>query len=243
MSNTDCVVGSTPPLTVMPGDDLTPYILPTENMDDTQNSERSNKKRRLMTPPKLGFGLHLVEHKKSVDTDSQDEKSNRMEIRVTHAGQLVNPLTKNSKNNTWFVRHSTQRYSHPMVGDLVVGVVEEKVSADYYRVNIGAPHGALLHHLEFDGATKRNKPQLSTGDLLYARVFQVSPFMDPLLTCKANTAANGDSTKSVMVGKDWMTQECLFGELKTKQKCVSGSIPNPPPTSSSLPMPFVIHKS
>eukprot|EP00978_Attheya_sp_CCMP212_P015214 scaffold39179_cov50-Attheya_sp.AAC.4 len=228
MISTDLVVGlPTPPLTVLPGDDLTPYILPTaETTDDNNNAERSNKKRRLMMPPKLGFGLHLVEHKQSADTNSEEKKS-RMEIRVTHAGQLVNPLTKNnSKNNTWFVRHSTQRYSHPMVGDLVVGVVEEKVSADYYRVNIGAPHGALLHHLEFDGATKRNKPQLSTGDLLYARVLQVSPFMDPLLTCKANNMAanNGDSATSVMVAKDWMTQECLFGELKTKQKCVSTQI-------------------
>jgi hypothetical protein len=132
MTSTDHVVGlPTSPLTVLPGDDLTPYILPTDNTtDDNNNSERSNKKRRLMMPPKLGFGLHLVEHKQSVDTDSEEKKS-RMKIRVTHAGQLVNPLTKNSKNNTWFVRHSTQRFSHPMVGDLVVGVVEEKVSADY----------------------------------------------------------------------------------------------------------------
>lgn len=43
-------------------------------------------------------------------------------------------------------------------------------SADYYTVDMGAPLDAVLGSLEFDGATKRNKPNINQGSLVYCRV-------------------------------------------------------------------------
>ncbi len=41
----------------------------------------------------------------------------------------------------------------------------------------------LLPHLAFDGATKRNKPNLSVGALVYCRVAVANKDMDSELSC------------------------------------------------------------
>lgn len=50
-----------------------------------------------------------------------------------------------------------------------MGVVVER-HAENFHVDIGAPFPALLDTLAFEGATRRNRPNLSEGDLVYARV-------------------------------------------------------------------------
>jgi exosome complex RNA-binding protein Rrp4 len=51
----------------------------------------------------------------------------------------------------------------------VVGIVEDRMG-EYYRVNIFGSSTALLPILAFDGATKRNKPNLKPGALVYSRM-------------------------------------------------------------------------
>jgi len=63
-----------------------------------------------------------------------------------------------------------------------VGVVIAR-SGDGYRVNIGAAHMANLDGLAFEGATKRNKPNLKVGALVYARVSLAHKDMEPELEC------------------------------------------------------------
>ena len=41
----------------------------------------------------------------------------------------------------------------------------------------------MLPQLSFEGATKRNRPNLKSGDVVYARVAAASRDMDPILTC------------------------------------------------------------
>lgn len=57
--------------------------------------------------------------------------------------------------------------------------------------------------MEFNGATKRNRPNLKVGDLIYAKVASVNKFTAPVLTCKSKTCK-----------KDWTSGESTFGELK-----------------------------
>ena len=57
----------------------------------------------------------------------------------------------------------------PQKGDLVIGTIKMK-SSDYYIVDISAPLDGTLGALEFDGATKRNKPNIQQGSLIYCRV-------------------------------------------------------------------------
>lgn len=92
----------------------------------------------------------------------------------------------------------------PAVGDMVVGFVVRSVSQAYY-VNIGAAHPAILEVLEFDGATKTNRPKLKNGDVIYCHVTSTAVGMDVTLSCKAVGGA---------VAKDWMTGEATFGPLE-----------------------------
>jgi len=110
-------------------------------------------------------------------------------------------------------------------GDRVIGIVEDqKASADYYRVNIFGSHSALLHVLSFEGATKRNRPQLDPGCLVYCRV--VGGFgggrMDPEVSCKVGGGSGNNTGKSTYneddddggaARKDWMTNEGTYGPL------------------------------
>lgn len=57
------------------------------------------------------------------------------------------------------------------VGDRVVGVVTRK-AGDYYMVDIGCSSLASLEYLSFEGASKKNRPDLNPGDVVYAMITQ-----------------------------------------------------------------------
>jgi len=65
----------------------------------------------------------------------------------------------------------------------VIGVVVGKSGAEGFRVDIGGPHNANLDVLAFEGATKRNRPNLKVGSLLYARVSLSHKDMEPEIEC------------------------------------------------------------
>lgn len=85
-----------------------------------------------------------------------------------------------AKGKVW-VRGRQKRYA-PAVGDAVLGLVLERHSENY-AVHIGGPFPAQLPALAFEGATRRNKPNLQVGDLVYARVSAAPRDMDPELSC------------------------------------------------------------
>lgn len=55
--------------------------------------------------------------------------------------------------------------------------------AENYGVDIGGPFRALLPVLAFEGATKRNRPHLQVGDLVYGRVESAHRDLEPVLSC------------------------------------------------------------
>jgi exosome complex component RRP40 len=69
---------------------------------------------------------------------------------------------------------------------------------------------AMLPALAFDGATKRNKPSLAVGALVFARVAVADRDMEPELTCAVSTAG----PSSQFAKKDWVTGQGVYGELK-----------------------------
>lgn len=105
--------------------------------------------------------------------------------------------------NRFYVASSQRRYV-PAVGDTVVGVVVDRTT-DFYRVRLHATGVAQLPILSFDGATKRNKPNLAVGAAVFARVAVCNKHLDPELSCHA--AGAGPK-------KDWMTGQSVYGELK-----------------------------
>lgn len=245
-----------PPLAVIPGDDLTRYILHHPPPSGSGSSHRKHKKSKSDTgdanrreddvklPPKLGTGL-ICTQLPTTKHDSKDVTSS-IRIQATIAGRLV--YRRNSR--TWFVASNPRRYhlsqspaalpissnnmskltSNMGVGDRVLGIVEDqKASADYYRINIFGSHSALLHVLNFEGATKRNRPQLEPGCLVYCRIIKgfAGGRMDPEVSCKVGGGGGSGSGsgkgKSVYnddedddggaAGKDWMTNEGTYGPL------------------------------
>ncbi|PJF17738.1 putative exosome component 3 [Paramicrosporidium saccamoebae] len=66
--------------------------------------------------------------------------------------------------------------------DLVVGVISARL-ADAYKVDLGSSSPAMLNFTGFDGTTKKNRPNLAIGDVVFARVSVANKDMEPELVC------------------------------------------------------------
>ncbi|KRW99944.1 Nucleic acid-binding, OB-fold [Pseudocohnilembus persalinus] len=98
--------------------------------------------------------------------------------------------------------YSTQQKYYPVVEDFIIGIVSQK-QGEFYTLNIGASQEAVLGSLEFEGATKKNKPNLEPGQLVYCRVIGINKYLRPRCSC-----VNPKSKK------EWVSGETLFGQLK-----------------------------
>ncbi|KAJ1774376.1 exosome non-catalytic core subunit rrp40 [Coemansia sp. RSA 2523] len=102
-----------------------------------------------------------------------------------HAGKVsavaAGVLHASPDTNHFWVVGNKRRYV-PAEGEPVVGVVLGR-HGEGYRVDIGSAHDALLPLLAFEGATRRNKPNLVVGATVYARVSVANEMMDPELEC------------------------------------------------------------
>ncbi|KAJ9155460.1 Exosome complex component RRP40 [Pleurostoma richardsiae] len=144
-----------------------PLVLPGDAIDSSQIP--ANKKK----PLRLGPGLRHVPP---------------AEIVPTVAGQLVADRAK----NTLWVEYNGGRYV-PSAGDLVIGQVHHS-SADFYHVLL-TPHTALalLPTLSFESATKKTRPVLPAGSLVYARVALADRHMDAAeLECVSPATGRAD---------------------------------------------------
>lgn len=66
----------------------------------------------------------------------------------------------------------------PKASDRVLGIVIARVG-DYFRIDIGAADFALLNFMSFEGATKRNRPNIKVGDLIYGQIILSSKHIEP----------------------------------------------------------------
>ena len=93
-------------------------------------------------------------------------------------------------------------YYNPKVGDIVIGIITQK-TYEIFRVNISTNKEATLNSIDFEGATRKTRPNLSVGDVVFAQVEKENKYSNVTLTCKSSTNKKG-----------WMTGESKFGELK-----------------------------
>lgn len=103
-------------------------------------------------------------------------ESERDTLRVTRAGKL-----QFKPPNIYWVNHDQKRYI-PKRGDLVVGVIVKK-SGDSLKVDISSSEQASLSMLAFEGATKKQKPDVQLGDVIYGRLLNAHKEMEPELVC------------------------------------------------------------
>ncbi|EFN53535.1 hypothetical protein CHLNCDRAFT_59733 [Chlorella variabilis] len=90
-------------------------------------------------------------------------------------------LRREAKGGKLWVEARQKRYT-PSPEDVVIGRITDRHSENY-GVDIGGPFRALLPVLAFEGATKRNRPHLQVGDLVYGRVESAHRDLEPVLSC------------------------------------------------------------
>lgn len=83
-------------------------------------------------------------------------------------------------NTYWIEGH--QKHYIPKKGDLVVGIVTKK-AGESLKVDIGSAEFASLSMLAFEGATKKQKPDVQVGDVVYAKLLNAHKEMEPELVC------------------------------------------------------------
>lgn len=86
----------------------------------------------------------------------------------------------------------------PAPGDPVIAQITNRGS-ESYTCTLFSSHSATLPALSFEGATKRHKPNLRIGSLVYARILTADRFTEPELTCVNPVTGKSDG----------------FGDLKT----------------------------
>lgn len=91
------------------------------------------------------------------------------------------PGVLRTKNQTFWVDSFQKRYI-PCRGETVIGTVVQK-AGDIYRVDIGASDLACLPYLAFEGATKKNRPDVNVGDIVFAKLLNASKDYESELIC------------------------------------------------------------
>ena len=90
-------------------------------------------------------------------------------------------ILKQKSTNTFFVDATQKRYI-PCKGETVIGTVVQK-AGDIFRVEIGANELAALSYLAFEGATKKNRPDVNIGDLVFAKLLVAHKDFESELIC------------------------------------------------------------
>lgn len=124
-------------------------------------------------------------------------------VYVTKAGVL-----KKRPPNTYWVDSYQKRYV-PSRSENVIGVVVQK-AGDMFRVDIGGSCTATLSYLSFEGATKKNRPAVKIGDIIYAKMLNASKDMEPELVC-----VDSDGKKNYMgVLEDGFLFKCSLNLIR-----------------------------
>ncbi|XP_065162626.1 exosome complex component RRP40 [Atheta coriaria] len=98
------------------------------------------------------------------------------ELLITKSGFL-----KHKQPSIYWIDCNQSKYI-PKRGDFVVGIVSRK-AGEIFKVDIGSAEQASLSVYAFEGATKRQKPDIRIGDAVFARVLSARKEMEPDLVC------------------------------------------------------------
>jgi exosome complex component RRP40 len=90
--------------------------------------------------------------------------------------------------STVYVENKQKRYI-PQLGEPVVGIIISK-NSECYKVDIGGPFFARLDSCAFEGASRRNKPNLAVGSLIHGRMSQCNRDMEPEMECVGISGKN-----------------------------------------------------
>uniref|UniRef100_A0A8D0BN58 Exosome complex component RRP40 n=1 Tax=Salvator merianae TaxID=96440 RepID=A0A8D0BN58_SALMN len=117
--------------------------------------------------------------------------------------------TGSSAGGTYWVDSQQKRYV-PVKGDHVIGIVTAK-TGDIFKVDVGGSEQASLSYLAFEGATKRNRPNVQVGDLIYGQFIVANKDMEPEMVCiDSSGRANGMG----IIGQDGFLFKVSLGLIR-----------------------------
>lgn len=90
-------------------------------------------------------------------------------------------ILRHKAPNTFWVDATQKRYI-PSKSETIIGLVIQK-AGDIFRVDIGAAEPAALSYLAFEGATKKNRPDVNVGDLVFAKLLVADKDFESELIC------------------------------------------------------------
>ncbi|CAK7246430.1 MAG: exosome non-catalytic core subunit rrp40 [Sporothrix thermara] len=188
---------------VLPGDNVDPAeLLPARAASGT------DKKSKNPPPLRLGPGLRLL----------------------LPSGQVVptvsGEIAVDRRKNLLWVESEGGRY-YPTTGDLVIGQVLH-TTADQAIVAL-APHDApplraVLPVLSFAGATRKNRPDLHAGTLVYARVALAAKHLDTELECVDTTTGKSEGLGPLLGGMVFPVSQLMARRLLMASADKSGVV-------------------
>lgn len=105
-------------------------------------------------------------------------------------------------HSTSYINFNNKRYT-PAVGDYVIGTIIGSFS-DSYKVSLSNfTSGVSLSYMAFPNASKKNKPTLKNGDLVYARVLSAEKELEAEIECM-------DSTSGQNLGFGLLSDGCII---------------------------------
>ncbi|KAG8135215.1 putative Exosome complex exonuclease RRP40 protein [Naja naja] len=114
-----------------------------------------------------------------------------------------------SSGGTYWVDSQQKRYV-PVKGDHVIGIVTAK-AGDIFKLDVGGSEHASLSYLAFEGATKRNRPNVQVGDLIYGQFIVANKDMEPEMVCiDSSGRANGMG----IIGQDGFLFKVSLGLIR-----------------------------
>ncbi|NXI41175.1 EXOS3 protein, partial [Galbula dea] len=105
---------------------------------------------------------------------------------------------------------SQQKRYVPVKGDLVIGIVTAK-AGDVFKLDVGGSEQASLSYLAFEGATKRNRPNVQVGDLIYGQFLVANKDMEPEMVC---IDSSGRSAGMGIIGQDGFLFKVSLGLIR-----------------------------
>ncbi|VUG17910.1 RRP40 [Brettanomyces bruxellensis] len=139
-----------------------------------------------------------------IEVESQKNRSSitlgpHISLVPTIGTHTLNPTTVglleekhlSAKRTVYYVEANSKRYL-PESGDNVIGVIIGSFG-DFYRVSLNdfsVP--VVLNQFSFPNASKKNRPRLEVGDLIYARVESVNPNVDAEISCVDPTTGKAE---------------------------------------------------
>ncbi|XP_053556613.1 exosome complex component RRP40 [Bombina bombina] len=118
-------------------------------------------------------------------------------------------LLRHREPSVYWVDSQQKRYV-PVKADHVIGIVTTK-SGDIFKVDVGGSDQALLSFLAFEGATKKNRPNVKVGDLIYGQFIVANKDMEPELACiDSSGRANGKG----VIGQDGFMFKVSLGLVR-----------------------------